>query len=137
VLTHAAGVPQAPAGVTLADLADWDLMCARIADLEPLWEPGAETGYHALTYGYILGEVVRRVTGHPIARVLREEVTGPLGVADDLFFGVRTASCPGSHGWRTAAGRPPWRRGPPTRCSSAPHRPPSRPAPSWATGRTT
>lgn len=88
VLTHSAGVPQAPAGVTLRDLGDWATMCARIAELRPLWEPGTATGYHALTYGYILGEVVRRVTGRPIREVLRDEVTGPLGVDGDLFFGV-------------------------------------------------
>jgi len=88
VLTHSAGVPQAPAGTTLADLADWEGTCARIADLEPLWEPGTATGYHALTFGYIIGEVVRRVTGSLISQVLREEVTGPLGIADEVFFGV-------------------------------------------------
>ena len=77
--------------VTVADLCDWDGMCARIADLPPLWEPGTATGYHALTFGYILGEVVRRVTGRSIAQVLCEEVAGPLGIADDLFFGVPTA----------------------------------------------
>jgi CubicO group peptidase (beta-lactamase class C family) len=91
VLTHSAGVPQAPGGITVADLGDWDDMCERIADLEPLWEPGTATGYHAVTFGYILGEVVRLVTGRPIAQVLREEVAGPLGVADELFFGVPAA----------------------------------------------
>jgi CubicO group peptidase (beta-lactamase class C family) len=88
VLTHSAGLPQAPPGLRAADLAGWDGMCARIAVLRPLWEPGTATGYHALTFGYILGEVVRRVTGRPIAQVLREEVAGRLGVAGDLFFGV-------------------------------------------------
>lgn len=61
VLTHTAGVPQTPPGVVLEDLADWDGMCARIADLRPLWRPGSATGWHALTFGFILGEVVRRV----------------------------------------------------------------------------
>ncbi|MGW0433432.1 serine hydrolase domain-containing protein [Micromonospora sp. NPDC003197] len=88
VLTHSAGIPQAPAEITVDDLGDWAGMCARIAELPLLWEPGTATGYHALTYGYILGEVVRRVTGRPIAQVLYEHVTGPLGIADDLFFGV-------------------------------------------------
>ncbi|MEV0136745.1 serine hydrolase domain-containing protein [Dactylosporangium sp. NPDC050688] len=88
VLTHTAGVPQAPDGITVADLGDWNGMCARIADLPPLWESGTATGYHALTFGYILGEVVRRVTGRSAAQVLREDVAGPLGIADDVFFGV-------------------------------------------------
>ncbi|WP_046563280.1 serine hydrolase domain-containing protein [Micromonospora sp. HK10] len=88
VLTHTAGIPQAPVGITAADLADWDGMCARIADLAPLWEPGSTSAYHALTFGYLLGEVVRRATGRSAADVLREEVARPLGIADDLFFGV-------------------------------------------------
>ncbi|GAA3138431.1 serine hydrolase domain-containing protein [Planomonospora alba] len=87
-LTHAAGVPGVPVGTTPEDLCDWDRMCAAIAEARPWWEPGTRFGYHAQTYGYILGEVVRRVTGKPVSQVLREEVAGPLGVADELFFGV-------------------------------------------------
>jgi CubicO group peptidase (beta-lactamase class C family) len=87
-LTHTVGVPGVPADTTPEDLCDWQTMCAVIADAEPWWEPGSKTAYHALTYGYILGEVVRRATGRPISQVLREEVAGPLGVADELFFGV-------------------------------------------------
>jgi CubicO group peptidase (beta-lactamase class C family) len=87
-LTHAAGVPGVPADTTPEDLCDWETMCAAIADAEPWWEPGTKFGYHALTYGYIVGEIVRRATGKPISQVLREEVARPLGVADELFFGV-------------------------------------------------
>ncbi|MFI6452655.1 serine hydrolase domain-containing protein [Streptosporangium amethystogenes] len=94
VLTHRAGVPQAPAGITLADLADWEGMCARIADLRPLWEPGTATGYHALTFGYIVGETVRRATGQSIAQVLHDRVGLPLHTADDLFFGVPADQLP-------------------------------------------
>ncbi|MFI6075676.1 serine hydrolase domain-containing protein [Actinoplanes sp. NPDC051343] len=91
VLTHRAGVPQAPDGTSAADLGDWDGMCARIAALPLLWEPGTATGYHALTFGYILGEVVRRATGRPIAEVLRKDIAEPLSIADELFFGVPPA----------------------------------------------
>jgi len=63
-------------------------MCALLADAEPWWEPGTRTAYHAYTFGYIVGEIVRRATSKPIAQVLREEVAGPLGIADELFFGV-------------------------------------------------
>ncbi|WP_433417470.1 serine hydrolase domain-containing protein [Microtetraspora malaysiensis] len=87
-LTHATGVPGLPVATTAADLCDWDRMCAAIADAVPWWEPGTCFGYHAQTYGYILGEVVRRVTGRAISQVLRDEVAGPLGVAGELFFGV-------------------------------------------------
>jgi len=88
VLTHTVGVPGIPAGTTPEDLCDWERMCAVIADSEPWWEPGTKTAYHAFPFGYIVGEIVRRVTGKPISRVLREEVAGPLGIADELFFGV-------------------------------------------------
>ena len=87
-LTHTVGVPGLPADITPEDLCDWQKMCAVIADLEPWWEPGTKTAYHAYTFGYIVGEVVRRATGKPISQVLREEVTEPLGVADELYFGV-------------------------------------------------
>ncbi|WP_067173708.1 serine hydrolase domain-containing protein [Microtetraspora niveoalba] len=87
-LTHATGVPGLPVGTTPEDLCDWDATCAVIANAVPWWEPGTRSGYHPQTYGYILGEVVRRVTGKAISQVLREEVAGPLGVADELFFGV-------------------------------------------------
>lgn len=94
VLTHSAGVPQCPPGLTVEDLADWDGTCARIADLRPLWRPGTATGFHALTFGFILGEVVRRVTGRPVSAVLRDEVAAPLGVPGDLCFGVPAADLP-------------------------------------------
>jgi CubicO group peptidase (beta-lactamase class C family) len=73
---------------TVEDLCDWDRICAAIADAELWWEPGTKVAYHAYTFGYILGEVVRRTTGKRISQVLREEVSGPLGVADELWFGM-------------------------------------------------
>jgi CubicO group peptidase (beta-lactamase class C family) len=85
VLTQSAGVPL---DTTPEDLCDWDKMCNAIADAELWWEPGAKVGYHAYTFGYIVGEVVRRATGKPISQVLREEVAGPLGVAGELYFGM-------------------------------------------------
>ena len=87
-LTHTVGVPGVPAGTTPEDLCNWDKMCAVIADSEPWWEPGTKTAYHAYTFGYIVGEIVRRATGKPISQVLREDVAGPLGIADELYFGV-------------------------------------------------
>ena len=88
VLDHTAGVPGIPLDTTVEDLCDWDKMCAAIADAELWWEPGTKVGYHAYTFGYIVGEVVRRVTGKPISQVLAEEVAGPLGVAGELWFGM-------------------------------------------------
>src|SRR5215213_8809117 len=88
VLTHSVGVPGIPADTTPEDLCDWQKMCAAIADAEPWWEPGTKTAYHAYPFGYIVGEIVRRSTGKPISQVLWEDVAGPLGVADELYFGV-------------------------------------------------
>jgi CubicO group peptidase (beta-lactamase class C family) len=52
------------------------------------WAPGTKVGYHAYTFGYIVGEVVRRTTGKPISQVLAEDMAGPLGVAGELWFGM-------------------------------------------------
>ncbi len=88
VLNHSAGVPGIPLETTIEDLCDWDRMCAAIADEELWWEPGTRLGYHAYTFGYIVGEVVRRVTGKPISQVLADDLSGPLGVAGELYFGM-------------------------------------------------
>src|SRR3989454_3550658 len=88
VLNHTAGVPGIPLTTTIEDLCDWDHMCAAIADSEPWWEPGTKIGYHAYTFGYIVGEIIRRVTGKPISQVLREELSVPLGVEKELYFGM-------------------------------------------------
>jgi CubicO group peptidase (beta-lactamase class C family) len=88
VLNQSAGVPAIPMDTTAEDLCDWDKMCAAIADSELWWEPGTKIGYHAYTFGYIIGEIVRRTTGKRISQVLKEDVAGPLGVADELYFGM-------------------------------------------------
>jgi CubicO group peptidase (beta-lactamase class C family) len=87
-LSQSAGVPGLPSGLTVEDMCDWDKMCAIIADAEPWWEAGTKIGYHAVTFGYIVGEIVRRASGKPISQVLWEEVAGPLGIADELFFAI-------------------------------------------------
>jgi CubicO group peptidase (beta-lactamase class C family) len=91
VLSQSVGVPGLPPGLTVEDMCDWDKMCAIIANAEPWWKPGTKIGYHAVTFGYIVGEIVRRASGKPISQVLREEVARPLGVADELFFAVPKA----------------------------------------------
>ena len=87
-LSQSVGVPGLPSGLTAEDLTDWEKMCAIIADAEPWWEPGTKIGYHAITWGYVVGEIIRRATGKPIPQVLREEVTERLGVTNELFFAV-------------------------------------------------
>src|SRR5438445_12240481 len=88
VLNHTAGVPGIPLTTTLEDLCDWDKMCAAIADSELWWEPGTKVGYHAYTFGYLVGEIIRRATGKPISQVLLREVSGPLGVGKEIYFGM-------------------------------------------------
>ena len=88
VLSHSAGVPQIPLDTSLEDLCNWDKMCSAIAGEELWWEPGTKVGYHAYTFGYIVGEIVRRTTGKPISALLREAVAAPLGVGDEIYFGM-------------------------------------------------
>jgi CubicO group peptidase (beta-lactamase class C family) len=90
-LSQSVGVPGLPPGLTVDDLCDWEKMCAIIADSEPWWEPGTRIGYHAITFGYIVGEIIRRASGKPIPQALREEVAEPLGVTNELFFAVPAA----------------------------------------------
>ncbi len=87
VLTHQAGVPQVPASLASRDLLDWDRTVAAIAELPPLWEPGTATGYHALTFGWLTGELVRRIDGRSIGRFFAEEIAKPLGITE-LFIGA-------------------------------------------------
>lgn len=88
LLTHQAGLPVFPAeaGVRATDLLDWDKIVAILAAAQPLWEPGTHCGYHALTYGYLVGEVIRRVSGSTVGQFLAENVTGPLGA--DFWIGL-------------------------------------------------
>jgi CubicO group peptidase (beta-lactamase class C family) len=87
ILAHTAGLPQMPEGVTEADTCDWEMMTRRIAELTPVWEPGTAMGYHAMTYGWLAGEVARRVDGRPFAQIVHEEICRPLGI-DTLFLGI-------------------------------------------------
>lgn len=88
VLTHSAGVPAVPLDLTLQRFCDWEAMVALIADLEPWWVPGSRVGYHAVTFGFILGEIVRRATGQPISAVLAGGLGERLGIGRELYFGV-------------------------------------------------
>ena len=87
VLSHTAGVPYPADGMGLLDFVDWDRTVAGIANLPLAWAPGTKTGYHNYTFGFIVGELVRRVDGRPIADFLQQEICGPLGI-DSLFLGV-------------------------------------------------
>lgn len=86
LLSHAAGLSGFEQPTTSDELCDWDLICSRLAAQTPWWEPGTASGYHAVTQGYLLGEVARRVSGRTIGTFLADEVTGPLGA--DFHIGT-------------------------------------------------
>jgi CubicO group peptidase (beta-lactamase class C family) len=89
LLSHQAGLPALREPLKPGGLFDWNYMVERLAAEEPFWPPGTRSGYHALTFGYLVGEVVRRVSGRPLDRFFREEVAGPLGL--DFHLGLPEA----------------------------------------------
>jgi CubicO group peptidase (beta-lactamase class C family) len=70
-------------------LFDWSAMTAALAESAPWWTPGSRHGYHAITYGHLVGEIIRRVDGRSVGAFLHEEITGPLRA--DFFIGVPEA----------------------------------------------
>jgi CubicO group peptidase (beta-lactamase class C family) len=81
-LNHQSGVSHLSGIVPPGGIDDYELMVRMTAESTPFWKPGTKTGYHALTIGWITGELVRRITGQTIGTFLREQVTGPLGDLD-------------------------------------------------------
>jgi CubicO group peptidase (beta-lactamase class C family) len=94
-LTHRACVPQMPDGVTPEIMCDWDAMVRAVADLKPLAEPGTRTLYLSMTFGWIIGELVRRTDSQhrSLGRFVREEIAAPLGISD-LWIGIPDAVLP-------------------------------------------
>ncbi|WP_437795999.1 serine hydrolase domain-containing protein [Sorangium sp. So ce693] len=86
LLDHSAGLPALRAEPKEGALYDWQAMTAALAAEEPFWEPGARHGYHAVTFGFLVGEVIRRASGQRVGAFLREAVAGPLGL--DLHIGT-------------------------------------------------
>jgi CubicO group peptidase (beta-lactamase class C family) len=86
VLGHTAGLAGWTEPMTAEDLYDWELCCSRLVAQEPWWEPGTASGYHALTEGYLVGEVVRRITGDTLGTFFAREVAVPLGA--DFHIGT-------------------------------------------------
>ena len=80
LLNHQAGMAAVRRPLTMEDLFDWETMCEALAEQEPWWTPGEQHGYHALTYGWLVGEVVRRIDGRSLGTYWREEFAAPLGL---------------------------------------------------------
>lgn len=100
LMSHAAGLSGWKEPITTEDLYDWEKATALLAAQAPYWEPGTAPGYHALTQGYLVGEVVRRITGRSLGAFFRQEVAEPLGA--DFHIGL-----PGSEDHRVAELIPP------------------------------
>ncbi|MGC0331430.1 CubicO group peptidase (beta-lactamase class C family) [Streptomyces sp. SAI-170] len=89
LLAHRAGVPVLDRPLTPAEAADPELGAQAVAAQAPVWEPGTEHGYHAQTYSWLTGELLRRVTGRPIGAWIAEEIAGPVGA--DFWLGLPAA----------------------------------------------
>ena len=86
LLCHRAGLPAVRETLPGETLYDWDAMCTALAMTEPWWTPGEKHGYHPVTYGFLVGEVIRRVSGKSVGTLFREDVAEPLGA--DYHIGL-------------------------------------------------
>lgn len=86
LMSHSAGLSGWKEPITQEDLYDWEKATSLLAAQAPYWEPGTAPGYHAITQGYLVGEVVRRITGKSLGAVFREEIAEPLGA--DFHIGL-------------------------------------------------
>jgi CubicO group peptidase (beta-lactamase class C family) len=89
LLSHRAGLPAIRRDMPAESLYDWHAFTAALAETAPWWTPGTQHGYHAQTFGHLVGEVIRRISGKTVGQFLRAEVTGPLGA--DCFIGLPQA----------------------------------------------
>jgi len=86
LMSHSSGLSGWKAPIRKEDLYDWEKATSLLAAQAPYWEPGTAPGYHALTQGYLVGEVIRRITGKTVGTVFREEIAEPLGA--DFHIGL-------------------------------------------------
>jgi CubicO group peptidase (beta-lactamase class C family) len=89
MLNHSAGVPALRAPVRKGGFLDWAYMTGRLAAEEPFWAPGTRSGYHMTTFGWTVGELVRRVSGRSLGTFFRDEIAAPLGL--DFWIGLPDA----------------------------------------------
>ena len=86
LMSHQEGLPGFPDPMEPALWFDWDAICAKLAAMAPLWPPGTASGYHPITFGYLAGEIFRRVEGRTMGTALREDLATPFGL--DLWIGL-------------------------------------------------
>jgi len=94
VMSHRAGLAEVEGRFTLEQVCEGSAVVEALAKQAPQWTPGSAHGYHVRSYGWLLGEVVRRVTGLRFGAVLARELAAPLGLANDLFVGLPAAQDP-------------------------------------------
>ena len=90
LLSHKAGIAAIRAPLKHDDIFSWDNVTTDLARQEPWWEPGTRHGYHAITFGWLVGEVVRRICGKSLGTYFREEIARPLGA--DAYIGLPAPS---------------------------------------------
>ena len=94
VLAHQSGLYHIRQMIDRADrMLDWDYMIHAIERAEPIHEPGTRTGYHGLTFGFIVGEILQRVTGRPFSRLVQDDLVRPLGL-DGMYVGAPDEALP-------------------------------------------
>jgi CubicO group peptidase (beta-lactamase class C family) len=86
LLAHRGGLPAVRKRLPEGAMFDWCLMCRALAEQEPYWEPGTDHGYHCNTWGFLVGELIRRATGRDVGAALQQWITGPLSA--DYFCGL-------------------------------------------------
>lgn len=92
VLTHQSGLPVISKPLAEGAFFDWDTMICALEAEKPAWEPGSRHGYHALTFGWLVGELVRRVSGRSLGEFFRDEIAGPLGL--EFWIGLPEDATP-------------------------------------------
>lgn len=88
LLSHQAGLCGVNEKLEVSDLYDWQKMTSLLAAQKPLWTPGEGAGYHAITWGYFPGELIRRITGQTLGQYFAEKITRPLGADRDCYIGL-------------------------------------------------
>ncbi len=92
LFSHQAGLPTLDADLAEGSIYDWGTMVKALADQVPIWDPGSAQGYHAFTYGWLVGEPIRRITGKSLGAYVAEEISDPLAV--DFFIGTPASEDP-------------------------------------------
>ena len=87
-MSHQAGLHAVPHPLTIEFVQDWDAGLRWIEDGVPAYEPGTDTGYHALTYAWVAGGIIQHASGRHIKDVIREDIALPLGIAGQMFVGI-------------------------------------------------